>query len=91
MLKLFHRQKLIGFITNEMPGNAQMVGDIELTPAAESNRDVFAFFAHDELDTEEVSPFSGNLVEGWLLEDEGGKRREIDIPIVYPDGVICWR
>jgi hypothetical protein len=91
MLKLFHGNKLIGIIRNEVPDDFAFVGDIELTPEADEYKDVFAFFADEERGSTEEPPFEEKWYEDWRIEDQNGKQEEIFIPSIYPDGMICWR
>ena len=90
MFKLFHNDALIGTISNAMPDEMAMAGDILLTAAAARFDDLFRFLS-DEKNYGEDPPFEDALLEGWQIENERGERFAIFVPTIYPDGTICWR
>lgn len=91
MLKLFHSGELIGTITDELADGLAVIGQIQLTPAAQRFRKVFEFFADEERGDNEDPPFPDELLYSWYIELVSGEREEISIPNIYPDGLICWR
>jgi len=91
MLRLFHKDELIGLIENPIPDELATVGDIKLTQAAESLHDVLEFFNDDQKRWQDDPPFPAELLEHWFIEDETGNRTEIDVPIINDKGEIWWR
>jgi len=90
MLKLYHKFELIGFINNPAPDGLGMVGEIQLTEAAERYREAFAFMTDDEKRSANP-PFDEDVFENWFIEDENGVRQATIFPAVHDDGEIYWR
>jgi len=93
-LKLYHKDKLIGTISNVAPEDTfEMSGDIELTPLADQYKPVFAYLTNEESLTSGVAPpFDKEYFDDWFLEDELGGKKEIACPgIYYHDKEIFWR
>lgn len=90
-LKLFHKDKLIGTIENPIPDELAHVGDITLTPNAVGYEELFAFFNDDEKRWSVEPPFKQELLDDWIVEDEQGKRTEVDVPVINQSGGIWWR
>ncbi|HEY9869384.1 MAG TPA: hypothetical protein V6D08_09480 [Candidatus Obscuribacterales bacterium] len=94
MIKLYHKDKLIGTITNVGAEDAfEMSGDIDLTPAADEYRPVFAYLTDEEAIVSGAKPpFDQAYLDNWFLEDEQGVRKEILCPgIYYDDKEVFWR
>lgn len=90
-LKLFHKDKLIGTIENPMSDESAFVGDITLTQAADDYKELFAFFNDDEKRWAAEPPFSPEWLSNWFVEEENGKRKEIEVPVINAEGEIWWR
>lgn len=84
-MKLFHRSELIGVIRNASGEGTWLTGDLELTPAAQAYKDLFAFLT-DEDRMLEVPPFSKDMLNNWYIEDEHGQRKPVFVPAVHNDG-----
>lgn len=94
MMKLYHKNTLIGSITNASPEDMfEMSGDIHLTREAEVYRSVFEFLTDEErMSSGAEPPFAAEYLEGWFLEDEDGNRKEIVCPGIYfDDREVFWR
>ncbi len=91
-LKLYHRDVLIGTISNIAPeDNYEMNGDIALTADFQKYKNVFSYLlADDGLTPGGEPPFDESYFEGWYLEDEHGIRKPIDIPAIEKNEII-WR
>lgn len=88
-LKLFHKDTLIGTITNPSLDGLEMLGDIELTQAADEFKPIFDFFLIEE-NLELEPPFPEEKLWNWFVVDEAGSREEIGLP--YIEGKdISWR
>jgi len=94
VLKLYHKDKLIGTITDVVPEDTfEMSGDIDLTEDAENYREMFSFLTHkDETNSKRDSPFDESYLDGWSIEDETGSRTKIACPGIYFEAnEILWR
>lgn len=91
MLKLIHKEKLIGIIENPMPDELAMVGEISLCAEAKHYSDLFSFFRDNERKWSEEPPFSEDLLSDWFVEDENGNRSKTDVPVITEDNQIWWR
>lgn len=95
MLKLFHREKLVGLISDVSRDDTfSMSGRIELTDAGNEYKQIFSFLTDEEKmnrGDEQELPFREEDLDGWSIEDESGERLTIMAPGVYDDGEICWR
>ncbi len=94
ILKLYHKDELIGTISNVAPEDTfEMSGDIALTAAALNYKRMFEYLTDEEaLLSGATPPFEELFLEECYIEDESGKRREIACPGVYfADNEIFWR
>lgn len=94
VLKLYHKEELIGTISNVAPEDTfEMSGDIALTVAALHYKRMFEYLTDEEaLSNGATPPFEEQLMEDWFIEDESGHRREIACPGIYfDDNEILWR
>ncbi|MCW3098219.1 MAG: hypothetical protein JWL77_3837 [Chthonomonadaceae bacterium] len=89
-MKLYHKELLLGEITDVGTDQPWMMGSIQFTPQAATYQDFFAFMT-DESNAMEEPPFSEDLLENWFIEDELGKKQEIEFPAVHEDNTIEWR
>ena len=85
--KLLHRNQLIGVITNPGFDGLELEGDVQLTPAAERYKKMFAWFEteaaqffQDPANFDKEPPFSDRDLEGWEIEDDKGERDWIGLP-----------
>lgn len=94
--KLFHREEVVGTITNiEVMDMFNWTGDIELTPAAAAFSEMFAYYddekARDpESPNDDELPFPEELLDHWFIEDENGKR-SISWPVIRNGNEVYWR
>jgi hypothetical protein len=94
MLKLYHKTRLIGTISNITPEDTfEMSGDIALTTAAAEYKPLFSYLTNEEALTSGAEPpFDKAYLDDWFLENEQGVRKEIGCPgIYYAEGEILWR
>jgi hypothetical protein len=91
-LKLYHRSILLGEITHISQEGAWMSGDLEPTPALEDYR-VFFNYMTDESKGQEEPPFGDDYLDPntWIIVDNSGKNRKIEVPAVHSDNSIEWR
>ncbi len=90
-MKLLHRAKPIGIITNVVPEDTGFAGDLELLPAAEPFKPLFDFLVDEERINEEP-PFSEQILDGWSIEDDQGTNRPIWAPAIHDSyRLILWR
>jgi hypothetical protein len=91
-LKLYHRDTLLGEITNLSQEGVWMSGDLETTPAAATYRDFFAYLT-DENKGQEDQPFGEDYLnpENWFVVEDDGRKRGIEVPAVHADQSIDWR
>ncbi len=91
-LKLYHRDTLLGDITNVSQEGVWMSGDLVPTPAAAAYRDFFTYMT-DENKGQEDPPFGEDYLdpENWFVVDDGGRKRGIEVPAVHADQSIEWR
>lgn len=91
-LKLYHRDTLIGEITNVSQEGVWMNGDLIPTSAAEGYQEFFAFLT-DEGKGQQDPPFDEEYLnpQNWIVVDEVGRKRGIEIPAVHEDNSIEWR
>jgi len=68
-----------------------MSGDFSPRPEAAAYANFFAYMV-DEANSAEDPPFDDDLLdpENWYVDEEG-KKRGIEIPAIYNDGLIAWR
>jgi hypothetical protein len=93
-LKLYHKNNLIGTISNVAPEDTfEMSGDIELTSLSEQYRPMFTYLTdEDALKSGADLPFDEEYLGDWFLEDDLGERKEIACPgIYYEDNEVFWR
>lgn len=92
MMKLMHKSKLIGTIENAYREGMSMVGDLELTEAANSYLELFAFLVGKETVHLEP-PYPESDLWGWTIEFGDGNIREVvGCPAVRNNGTyIEWR
>lgn len=94
VLKLYHKQHLIGEISNAAPEDTfEMSGDIQLTPVADQYKPMMTYLTDEEaLKSGATPPFEEAMTEDWFLEDESGARKEIGCPAIYfQDNEVFWR
>jgi hypothetical protein len=94
ILKLYHKDELIGTITNVVPEDTfEMSGDIKLTSLADQYKPMFAYLTNQDTHTSGgLLPFDEVYLDHWFLEDEQGVKREIVCPgIYYEDKEVFWR
>jgi hypothetical protein len=89
-IKLYHRAVLIGTITNVLANNHELLGAIDLLPAADAFRPVFAWIISNEKTSIEP-PFSEELLWNWYVELDSGLRTEILLPCIYAERLVVWR
>lgn len=92
MLKLYHQDELLGTITDISQVGSEMMGEIELTPAAATFEAVWEYVKESaRLMSGEEPPFDGEFYfDHWFVEDENGKRDEIVVPGVHEQRSIRW-
>lgn len=92
MMKLIHKSQLIGTIQNPIREGMSMVGDLELTEAADRYLEMFAFFTGPK-DPYQTPPFLESDIWGWTIEYGDGNIREVvGCPAVRNNGTyIEWR
>jgi len=94
--KIFHRDALVGTITNiTVEDMFQWSGDIELTDAAQKFQVMYDYFndedrREDPNTADDPLPFDEAFLDDWFIEDENGKR-EIGFPVVSDEGEVFWR
>jgi hypothetical protein len=94
ILKLYHKDRLIGLISNIAPEDTfEMSGDIALTAVAQEYKEKFAYLSDEDALTNGTNPpFDESFLNGWYLEQPDGERKPIDCPgICFPDGEVFWR
>lgn len=90
-MKLLHRSKLIGEISNVEVSDMWFVGEIHLLPAAEPFKPLFDFLIDEERNDQEP-PFSEEVLEGWSIEDADGVTHSIFAPAIDNNyTTIEWR
>ena len=87
--KLFHKNTLIGTITNSSVDGLEMLGDIELTKEADEFKPIFDFFLVEE-NLEQEPPFPVEKLWNWFVVDQAGNREEIGLPHIEGKD-ISWR
>ncbi len=92
MLKLYHQDELLGTITEVSQVGSEMIGTIELTPAAAKFMEVWEYVKDStRLMSGEEPPFDGDLYfDHWFVEDQTGKRDEIIVPGIHDQKSIRW-
>ena len=77
-LKLYHKDNLIGTISNVAPEDTfEMSGSIELTPLSEKYKPMFVYLANEETLTSGADlPFDESDLDNWFLENEKGEKRK---------------
>jgi hypothetical protein len=91
-LKLYHRDRLLGEITDVSQEGIWMSGHLEPTPAAAAYRGFFDSMS-DESKAHEDPPFGEDFLnaENWSVVEDSGQKRGIEVPAVHADQSIDWR
>lgn len=91
-LKLLRGSELVGTITNLDSDWPWMGGQIQLTPSAEPYKHIWEFWTI-EGNREKDPPFEipEDIDQNWFIEDEHGKKIQIEFPAVHNDGTAWWR
>ncbi len=85
-MKLMHKSELIGTIENAYREGKSMVGDLELTKAADKYLEMFEYFA-GKIDPYQTPPFPESDLWGWTIEYGDGNILEvIGCPAVRNNG-----
>ena len=93
VLKLFRYDVFMGTITDLDSDWPWMMGQIELTPAAETYKPLWYFWtSEDNFGKEPPFEIPEDYDKGWAIVNEDGLREELDfLPAVHEDGEIGWR
>lgn len=90
-MKLLHRNKVVGVISNVGPDEMGLCGNISLLPEAEPFKPIFDFMIDEERNHEDP-PFSNDFLEGWSIQEDDGTQRKIFIPAIDNNyTTIEWR
>jgi hypothetical protein len=89
--KLYHGDKLIGVVRNLELDWPNIIGKIELAPAAEEYKQTWAYFVeHGGIVDDPPFAMPENIFDDWFVEDEEGTRKPTELPAVHADGLVWF-
>jgi len=89
-LELWRGDTLIGVITNLDSDWPWMIGDIDLTPAAEEYKKIWHFFETQD-ESEEPDWDLDEIDTDWHVRFPDGDRQDVFLPMVDSQNEIWWR
>jgi hypothetical protein len=91
-MKLLHKKDVIGEITDVGQDDFWMLGRVQLNSEGQSLRQFFDYMTDEGNSLREDPPFGADLLnpETWHIIEKDDMRG-IEVPAVYPDGLIYWR
>ncbi len=92
MIHLLYKANSVGIVDSIEMDGPEVTASIRLLPGAEDLRGMWQFMEVEE-NCEKDPPVPTEFLDdlNWSVAFDSGQRRGIYLPMVYSDGVACWR